>query len=155
MQGTSAKLAYSDVLSVYDMLHGLMLPSGNDAAIALGEWGGKQIRKYSSLLRRMNISTYPDEPNDKSSNFLTTFTTKRKSHVKLFIHHMNRCAKFLHLNSTNFVNTHGLMNEKAYSCSQNISLLTYYVMNNEMFRSIVGKKAYHCKYFNRTFSHTK
>ena len=30
-----------------------MLPSGNDAAIALGEWGGKQIRKYSNNLRRM------------------------------------------------------------------------------------------------------
>lgn len=36
MPGTSAKLAYSDMLSIYDLLHGLMLPSGNDAAIALG-----------------------------------------------------------------------------------------------------------------------
>lgn len=36
MQGTSAKLAYSDVLTIYDLLHGLMLPSGNDAAISLG-----------------------------------------------------------------------------------------------------------------------
>ena len=36
MQGTSARLFYSDVCTVYDLLHGLMLPSGNDAAIALG-----------------------------------------------------------------------------------------------------------------------
>ncbi len=36
MPGTSAKLSYSDVLTIYDMLHALMLPSGNDAAIALG-----------------------------------------------------------------------------------------------------------------------
>jgi D-alanyl-D-alanine carboxypeptidase len=36
MGGTSAKLAYSDVLTVYEMMHALMLPSGNDAAIALG-----------------------------------------------------------------------------------------------------------------------
>ncbi len=36
MQGTSAKLAYSDICSVFDLLHGLMLPSGNDAAISLG-----------------------------------------------------------------------------------------------------------------------
>ena len=36
MQGTSAKMAYSDISTVYEMLHGLMLPSGNDAAIALG-----------------------------------------------------------------------------------------------------------------------
>ena len=52
MPGTSAKLAYSDICSVYEMMHGLMLPSGNDAAIALGEWGGKMIRRYSALLRR-------------------------------------------------------------------------------------------------------
>jgi len=32
-----------------------MLPSGNDAAIALGEWGGKIIRKCSALLRRYNF----------------------------------------------------------------------------------------------------
>jgi D-alanyl-D-alanine carboxypeptidase len=36
MLGTSAKLAYSDVCTIFDLLHGLMLPSGNDAAIALG-----------------------------------------------------------------------------------------------------------------------
>lgn len=36
MNGTSAKLAYSDHGTIYEMLHGLMLPSGNDAAIALG-----------------------------------------------------------------------------------------------------------------------
>ena len=108
MQGTSAKLAYSDVLNIYDALHALMLPSGNDAAIALGEWGGKQIRKYSSLLRRMNMSK--EEESEKSSNLINSFTVKRKSHLKLFVNHMNKLAKHLGLNSTHFVNTHGLMN---------------------------------------------
>lgn len=35
LQGTSARLQSGDVLQVYDLLHGLMLPSGNDAAVAL------------------------------------------------------------------------------------------------------------------------
>ena len=52
MQGTSARLTYSDTCSIYELLHGLMLPSGNDAAVALGEWGGKTIRRYSMLLKR-------------------------------------------------------------------------------------------------------
>ena len=108
MQGTSAKLAYSDVLSIYDALHALMLPSGNDAAIALGEWGGKQIRKYSSLLRRMKLTK--EEESEKSSNFINSFTAKRKSHLKLFVHHMNKLSKYLGLTCTHFVNTHGLMN---------------------------------------------
>jgi D-alanyl-D-alanine carboxypeptidase len=55
MPGTSARLSYSDTCTVYELLHGLMLPSGNDAAISLGEWGGKSIRKYSSYLRRMKL----------------------------------------------------------------------------------------------------
>jgi D-alanyl-D-alanine carboxypeptidase len=38
--GTSAKLKSGDVLSVYDLLHALMLPSGNDAATCLAEHFG-------------------------------------------------------------------------------------------------------------------
>jgi serine-type D-Ala-D-Ala carboxypeptidase (penicillin-binding protein 5/6) len=35
--GTTAGLSYNDVLSVKDLLYGMMLPSGNDAATALAE----------------------------------------------------------------------------------------------------------------------
>lgn len=35
MPGTSANLQYSDILTIYELLHALMLPSGNDAAVAL------------------------------------------------------------------------------------------------------------------------
>lgn len=40
MTGTSAELVAGDVLTVEELLYGLMLPSGNDAAIALATWGG-------------------------------------------------------------------------------------------------------------------
>lgn len=46
-----------------------MLPSGNDAAIVLGEWGGKVIRKYAGLLKKMR-PTESTEKSDKSLNFL-------------------------------------------------------------------------------------
>jgi len=45
MSGTSAELVVGDLLSVEQLLYGLMLPSGNDAAIALAKWGGAQINK--------------------------------------------------------------------------------------------------------------
>jgi len=32
-----------DVLTVEELLYGLMLPSGNDAAMALASWGGQLI----------------------------------------------------------------------------------------------------------------
>ena len=41
--GTSANLRAGDVLSLVDLLHGLMLPSGNDAAYALAEYFGGVI----------------------------------------------------------------------------------------------------------------
>ena len=38
--GTSAELLENDTLSVYELLHGMMLPSGNDAAQALAIYFG-------------------------------------------------------------------------------------------------------------------
>lgn len=35
--GTSAYLIETQVLTIWDLLHGLMLPSGNDAAMTLAE----------------------------------------------------------------------------------------------------------------------
>lgn len=67
MPGTSAGLNYSDILTVYDLLHGLMLQSGNDAAVALAEWGGKTIRKYCSIAKKYIPLRSPDT---KSMNFI-------------------------------------------------------------------------------------
>lgn len=55
MPGTSAKLAYADTCTIYQLLHALMLPSGNDAAIAIGDWGGKIIRRYSRTLKKYKM----------------------------------------------------------------------------------------------------
>lgn len=43
MEGTSAVLRLGDQLSILDLLHGMMLPSGNDAAVALAQFFGKFI----------------------------------------------------------------------------------------------------------------
>ena len=37
MIGTTANLQENDTISTWDLLHGLMLPSGNDAAWTLAE----------------------------------------------------------------------------------------------------------------------
>lgn len=41
MIGTTSNLQPGDMLTVWDLLHGMMLPSGNDAAYALAEYAGK------------------------------------------------------------------------------------------------------------------
>ena len=51
MPGTSANFQYSDNPTIFEALCGLMLPSGNDAAVALAHWGGKNIRKYCNAAK--------------------------------------------------------------------------------------------------------
>jgi D-alanyl-D-alanine carboxypeptidase len=43
MIGTTAELLTGDVLTMYDALHGMMLPSGNDAAQALADFFHKYM----------------------------------------------------------------------------------------------------------------
>ena len=46
MPGTSAELQAGDIVSITQLLYGLMLPSGNDASVALAEVIGKIIQKH-------------------------------------------------------------------------------------------------------------
>lgn len=41
MEGTSANLRKGDKLLIIDLLYGMLLPSGNDAALALAQYLGK------------------------------------------------------------------------------------------------------------------
>jgi D-alanyl-D-alanine carboxypeptidase len=37
------------------MLHALMLPSGNDAAMAIAEWAGKRIRRFTNIINMYRL----------------------------------------------------------------------------------------------------
>ena len=43
--GTTATLRFGQKLRIYDLLHALMLPSGNDAAVTLAENFGEHLIK--------------------------------------------------------------------------------------------------------------
>lgn len=55
MSGTSAEILSGEVYTVEELLYGMMLPSGNDAATALAEWGGKHIIKNHHHPNQINI----------------------------------------------------------------------------------------------------
>jgi D-alanyl-D-alanine carboxypeptidase len=44
--GTTASLAHGEIYTIEQLLLGLMLPSGNDASMALAIWGGKRLLEY-------------------------------------------------------------------------------------------------------------
>ena len=95
MTGTSAQLVTGDKLSVEQLLYGLMLPSGNDAAIALAIWGGN----------------------------LGLDSIEGINPIQVFINHMNKYAKDLELKSSNFANSHGLPNFRNTSTPYDQALL--------------------------------
>lgn len=43
--GTTAHLQKGQIYTIEQLLHGLMLPSGNDASLALAVWAGKILLK--------------------------------------------------------------------------------------------------------------
>ena len=55
---------------------------------------------------------------------------------------MNKKAKELGCNNTNFVNPNGLHSENHYSTAYDLSLISKYAMKNETFRKIVSKLSY-------------
>ena len=45
--GTSAELLPNDVLTVHELMHGMMLPSGNDAAQSLATYFGNFVHQVT------------------------------------------------------------------------------------------------------------
>ena len=127
-QGTSADLLEGDILTIWDLLHGMMLPSGNDAASCLSENFGIFLY-YECFERKVG----------KKSDFKTL---PKKGCLSYFIEEMNECAKKLKLKNTLYANAHGLANDLNKSTVVDLCKLSSIAMKNEMIRLIVKKKTY-------------
>lgn len=88
--GTSAQICEGETYTLEDLLYGLMLPSGNDASVAIAVWGGRVL-----------ISR---EQSQSATNH------KKKELYQRFITEMNQKAKLLSMHKTNYANSHGLCN---------------------------------------------
>jgi D-alanyl-D-alanine carboxypeptidase len=64
--GTSAKLKTGDVLSIWDLCHGLMLPSGNDAGICLAEHFGQYLYEVATRYKN-NKNANNGQPTNASN----------------------------------------------------------------------------------------
>ena len=116
--GSRLKMSKGDKITVKDLLYGLMLRSGNDAAVALAEYVGESIEGFALL--------------------------------------MNKKAKELGLENTNFVTPHGLDSEEHYTTPYELAILTDYALKNEIFANIVNTKicTINVNGYSRTISNT-
>lgn len=113
--GTTAELMEGEEYTVEQLLYGLMLPSGNDAAIELALWGG---------------------------SFLSEGDKGERACLTAFVNEMNKQARILGLKHTQFGNPHGLPSQCAKSNAWDIAKLCCKCMKNSLFRRVVSCKVY-------------
>jgi D-alanyl-D-alanine carboxypeptidase (penicillin-binding protein 5/6) len=109
--GSSCGLRTGERLPVRELLYGMLLPSGNDAAVAFAEHFGPRFK---------------------------TGSQKEEDPVKLFVAEMNREAKKLKLSQTSFLDPNGLARNKA--SASDLALLTWTAMQNKLFREYVSTR---------------
>eukprot|EP00826_Nyctotherus_ovalis_P002875 TRINITY_DN10579_c0_g1_i1.p1 TRINITY_DN10579_c0_g1~~TRINITY_DN10579_c0_g1_i1.p1 ORF type:complete len:294 (+),score=83.98 TRINITY_DN10579_c0_g1_i1:200-1081(+) len=118
MNGTTASLCEGDVLNIYDMLHAMLLPSGNDAAYALAEY-------FGLLLIELGFKGSFDP-------------------IQIFVNEMNKNAKILGMLDTSYANPHGLQNPNNKSSAHDVAKLAKSAMKLPLFADIVKKQTYSC-----------
>lgn len=118
--GSTANVGAGERFSVRDLLHGLLLPSGNDAAVALAEHFGPRFA--------------PGEG---------TGDAPKADAVELFVAEMNRRAKALKLAETSYLDPHGL--GANLSSARDLVRLTWTALQDPLFRASVQTREHRCK----------
>jgi D-alanyl-D-alanine carboxypeptidase (penicillin-binding protein 5/6) len=135
--GTTAHLQEGQVVSVYDLLRGLMLPSGNDAANCLAENFGQRLL----FTKRAGMIKKPDKEDSKTKEQDDDKICKKNK--KRFVKEMNRVAISLHLSRTQFANPHGLSDKSNHSTAFELAKLACHCMRGyKDFEKMVNTKAH-------------
>lgn len=132
--GSTAGVRAGEKVSVGELLYGLLLPSGNDAATAFAEHFGPRFgdRRDRRVVQTSNASADPPTQNETKP-------------AQGFIAEMNRQAEKLGLSETQYANPHGLPAEGHRSSARDLAKLAYAAMQNPVFRKYVGTRQFGTK----------
>lgn len=115
--GSTAGIRAGEKLTVRELLYGLLLPSGNDASVALAEHFGKRFAK--------------DAPKNADPH-------------DLFVAEMNRTAKRLGMKNTQYRNPHGLTARGHLSSAADLLRLAHAATRNPAFRKYIRTRQHGC-----------
>ena len=115
--GSSARVRAGESILVDDLLYGLLLPSGNDASVALAEHFGERLSEGSSA----NGDSYDH-----------------------FIQAMNAKAKELGMAKSSFANPNGLTQKGHQSTAEDLLILAHNAMQQPLFRKYVSTVQHGC-----------
>lgn len=115
--GSSATVRAGESMTVQDALYGLMLPSGNDMAVAFAEHFGTRC------------SDSKDSGRDA---------------LELFVEAMNREAEKLGMKNTQYKNPHGLTAKGHYSSCYDLLILAKTALQSELLRKVINTSQHGC-----------
>lgn len=140
--GTTANLRAGQRVKIFDLLHALMLPSGNDAAVCLAENFGDRLLKsrINKNPNRAKIST--PNPEKLRETKVDLIVEQAASPIAVFVKEMNRFVKVFHLKNTKFSNPHGLADKGNRSTAFDIAMLAFGCLKDPNFAEIVNKQKY-------------
>ena len=118
--GSTAGLRAGESLPVAELLYGLLLPSGNDASVALAEHFGRKFAKSDIKL-------------DDAQSF------------DRFIEEMNATARELKMQQSHFVNPHGLTDKAHLATASDLARLACAALDVPRFRDYVTCRQYGCE----------
>lgn len=122
--GSTSGVRAGERLPVRELLYGLLLPSGNDAAVALAEHFGARLD---------SVADAQPQPAEHASSAARTAVLPYDQ----FIEAMNLRAGELGMNNTNFVNPHGLPDDKHLSTAADLATLARAAWQLPLLREIV------------------
>lgn len=130
---STAQLKAGDKLTLEQALIGLMVPSGNDAAVAIAECIGQKILDDADESGEVIVDV-DGQAIDASSDHAA---------YDAFVARMNERAKELGCENTRFTNPHGLdfdrwEGEDMYSTARDIATMAAVAMENATFANIVS-----------------
>jgi D-alanyl-D-alanine carboxypeptidase (penicillin-binding protein 5/6) len=114
--GSSAQIRAGDRLTVGELLYGLLLPSGNDAAAAMAEHFGSRLAQ------------------GQERNLVAP--------LDAFVNQMNRQATAYRLAETRYFDPHGL--GRNHTSARDLTKLAWHAMQDPVFRSCVRTRRHQC-----------
>lgn len=132
--GSTAGIETGEQYPVRELMYGLLLPSGNDAAVALAEHFGSRFPGHDGNAEPTgekqgapdkNVAAHPADP------------------LELFTAEMNRRAAALEMTQTKYLDPHG--NSLNRSSARDLALLAAKALRNPLFREYVSTRAHSCQ----------
>ena len=121
--GSTSDVHEGEHLPVHELLYGLLLPSGNDGAVAFAEHFGSRLKPPS------------DSPGQTDP-------------LPRFVAEMNRVAEELGLHETHFANPNGLPATGHHSSARDLARLTSHALKQPILATVVSTRRHGCTLIN-------